>query len=79
MGDKLAIGTGDSTVALITQDFTQIELESGFIQDLIICKYTYDSHCSDGLKREYKHFLGNPGDKNTIEFVVGAWKQLMEV
>jgi hypothetical protein len=29
------------------------------------------------LKREYRHFLGDVGDKNTIEFVVGAWKQLL--
>ena len=40
MDDKLEIGSGNNETALITQDFTQIELESGFIQDLIICKYT---------------------------------------
>ena len=39
------------TIALITQDFTQIELDSGFVQDLIICKYTFDSNSKDGLKR----------------------------
>ncbi len=53
-------------------------MESGFIQDLIICKYTHDSKSSDGLEREYKHFLGDVGDKNTIAFVVGAWKQLLD-
>jgi hypothetical protein len=37
MKDKMEIASGrDFTTALVTQDFTQIELESGFVQDLII-------------------------------------------
>ena len=30
------------------------------------------------LKREYRHFIGKPGEKITINFVVGAWKELFE-
>lgn len=78
MRDKLAISSGDSSTVLVTQDFTQIDLESGFIQDLIICMYSYDKSSVDGLKREYKHFVGKPGEKNTISFVIGAWKELLE-
>ena len=41
--EKLAIGKGDIDTALVTQDFTQIQYEGGFTQDLIITIYTYDS------------------------------------
>jgi hypothetical protein len=77
--DKRRIGEGDTeTTILITQDFTQLDLESGFVQDLIICCYWHDPNSKDGLKREYRHFVGEKGDKNTINFVAGCWKQLLE-
>jgi hypothetical protein len=76
--DKKQIADGDTETILITQDFTQLDLESGFLQDLIICCYWYDSNSKDGLGREYKHFVGEKGDKNDIKFVAGAWKQLLQ-
>ena len=59
-----------STTALVTQDFTQSELNGSFVQDLIICKYSYNKNSSDKLDREYRHFIGKVGDKNGINFVV---------
>jgi hypothetical protein len=76
--DKKQIGEGDTETILITQDFTQLDLESGFIQDLIICCYWHDPDSKDGLGREYRHFVGEKGDKNTINFVAECWKQLLE-
>ena len=38
---KIADGKAKKTV-LITQDFTQLEFDRGFVQDLIICCYDYD-------------------------------------
>ena len=68
----------DTETILITQDFTQLDLESGFIQDSMICCYWYDSDSKDGLGRDYRHFVGQKGDKNDIKFVAGCWKQLLE-
>ena len=62
---------------LITQDFTQLELEGSFIQDLIICKYSYDQKAKDGLARTYTHFVGKIGTKNDISFVIGSWMALL--
>ncbi len=76
--NKKQIGEGDTETILITQDFTQLDLESGFIQDLIICCYWYNSNSKDGLERDYRHFVGQKGDKNDIRFVAGCWKQLLE-
>jgi len=41
---KRALAAGDlpAQSVILLQDFTQIDLESGFIQDLIICAYTHD-------------------------------------
>jgi len=61
----------------VTQDFTQIQYEAGFVQDLIICIYTSGTG-KDGLNRVYRHFVGKSGNKNDISFVVGAWKILLE-
>jgi len=76
--EKLAIGKGDIDTALITQDFTQIQYEGGFTQDLIITIYTYDSKEKDGIKRLYRHFIGNSDQKNNISFVIGCWMVLLE-
>jgi hypothetical protein len=76
--DKKQIGEGDTDTILITQDFTQLNLKSGFVQDLIICCYWYDSNSKDGLKRAYRHFVGAKGDKNDIKFVAGCWKKLLK-
>ena len=67
--EKKAIAEGDANTILVTQDFTQLELESGFVQDLIICCYWYDEESKDGLGREYCHFVGNNYDMGlTIDF-----------
>jgi hypothetical protein len=79
--EKKEIGLGSyQTIALVTQDFTQIQFDSGFVQDLIICIYTYDhtQQKKDGLNRLYRHFVGKSAQKNNISFVVGAWKILIE-
>ena len=39
MIEKQKIGEGDIETILITQDFTQLDLTRGFVQDLIICCY----------------------------------------
>ena len=63
---KKNIGNGTTPkTALVTQDFTQIQFEGGFVQDLIICIYTHGNG-KDGLNRLYRHFVGNTGEKNDI-------------
>ncbi len=77
--EKLAIASENTpTTTLVTQDFSQVIFEGGFVQDLIICFYSYDKEAADGLKRVYRHFVGNTTDKNNISFVVGCWKILLE-
>jgi hypothetical protein len=76
--EKKQIGSGEwKTTALVTQDFTQIQLERSFTQDLIICIYSYNPLEADGLDRTYRHFVGKTLDKNDISFVVGCWKVLL--
>jgi transposase len=79
LDDKQNIQSGkDSTTVLVTQDFTQLELEGSFVQDLILCKYSYNKDSKDKLDREYRHFIGEIGDKNGINFVTGAWLALVK-
>lgn len=68
--DKCLVSEGEDSVVVV-QDFTQVKYESGFSQDLIICIYRYD--VIRGLSSEYHHFVGEIGDKNNIQFVVGVW------
>lgn len=74
---RIAEGKAKETV-LITQDFTQLEFDGGFVQDLIICCYDHDSNAKDGLKRSYRHFVGDIGDSNQISFVAGCWIELLK-
>jgi cell division protein FtsB len=77
--EKLSIASEKTpTTTLVTQDFSQVIFEGGFVQDLIICFYSYDKEATDGLKRLYRHFVGRTADKNDISFVVGCWKILLE-
>jgi len=77
--DKEAISSGkDSKTILVVQDFTQIELDGSFIQDLILCKYSYNNDGKENLSKEYRHFMEEIGDKNDISFVVGAWMALLK-
>ena len=72
---KIAQGKAKETV-LITQDFTQLEFNGGFVQDLIIC-YDYDPNVKDRLKRSYMHFVSDR-DSNQIPFVAGCWIELLK-
>jgi hypothetical protein len=76
--EKLVIGNGDKHTALVTQDFTQIQYDGGFTQDLIICIYTYNNEEADGLQRVYRHFVGKSDDQNGVSFVIGCWKVLLD-
>ena len=77
--EKKEIASGKASgTTLVTQDFSQIVYEGGFVQDLIICLYNYDSEEIDGLKRTYRHFVGSTTEKNDISFVVGCWKIFLE-
>jgi len=38
----LAEGKLPQGTVLVIQDFTQVDLESGFVQDLIVCIYSHD-------------------------------------
>jgi hypothetical protein len=74
---EIAEGRKPDTI-LITQDFTQLELDSSFVQDLIICCYQYDPNSKDGLKRTYRHFVGEINESNEIPFVAGSWLQILK-
>lgn len=77
--EKKEISSNSETnKALVTQDFTQLQLDGTFVQNLVICKYTYQQNAKDGLKREYKHFVGKSTDSNGISFVTGCWKILID-
>ena len=65
--EKKEISSGKaSATTLVTQDFSQIVFEGGFVQDLIVCLYSYDEEEMDGLKRTYRHFIGSTTEKNDI-------------
>lgn len=74
----LAEGKLPEGSALIIQDFTQVNLEGGFVQVMIVCVYTYDPSAKDKIKRNYFDFVGQKGLKNTITFVVASWAKLLE-
>jgi hypothetical protein len=63
---------------LVTQDFTQVVFEEGFVQTLIVCIYTYDKASKDGLQRTYRHFVGDIAEKNDVSFVIECWKILLD-
>jgi hypothetical protein len=67
---KKNIGDGAAKSALVTQNFTQIQFEGSFVQDLIICIYTKDDGKNE-LDRVYRYFVGKSENKNDISFVVG--------
>ena len=72
MKGKREISEGKSPgTIMVTQDFTQLELDGSFIQDLILCKYSYNKDAADGLERDYRHFIGEIGDKNDVCIICG--------
>ena len=66
----------DPSRILILQDFSQLQLSNGFIQDLIFCIYKYSEQL-ESLDREYVHFLGRSHSENNTQFVVDCWKELL--
>ena len=76
--EKEEIANGSDDAILITQDFTQLEIETGFIQNLIVVKYSHDISKEDGLRRDYCHFVGEKGNSNGINFVTGCWKTMWQ-
>jgi len=65
----------DPDEILVLQDFTQLQVQSTFYQDLIIVFY---SHKEGGLSTKYFHFVGETAQKNDIGFVISAWKTLIK-
>ncbi len=67
----------NSNQVIIVQDFTQIQVQSTFYQDLIICIYRFDPNEQDMLSRKYFHFVALSSDtKNDCRFVFATWMQL---
>lgn len=58
------------------QDFTQLQKQAGFNQDLIITILSYDPTAKDKLKRKYLHFVADK-EKNDIHFVVNVWESML--
>ena len=78
MKRKLSEGQLPET-CLVVHDFTQIQVQGTFYQDLIICIYYYDCLIEGGLKRRYIHHVGSSSsEKNDINFVSSSWKQMFQ-
>jgi len=73
--DQLAKGELPNTILLL-QDFTQLQPQSGFNQDLIISILSYDPQATDKLKRTYLHFIAD-NEKNDVFFVFAVWEYLL--
>jgi hypothetical protein len=73
--DKLANGLLPDTVILL-QDFTQLQPQSGFHQDLIITLLKHNKDAEDKIQRKYFHWIANQ-EKNDLYFVVGVWEYLL--
>jgi len=76
---KQKIGSGElGTEILVIHDFTQIQVQGTFFQDLIICFYEHSAPAKDGLKRTYLHFVAPTSQtKNDFSFVCAVWKKLI--
>jgi len=74
----LAEGKLPQGTVLVIQDFTQVDLESGFVQDLIVCIYSHDESAKDGLGGAYFDFVGEKGLTNGAAFVFAGWQRLFE-
>jgi len=72
----LAQGALPKDAAIIVQDFSQLNLESGFVQDLIICMYTYSPTSKDHIERHYYDVVGEKELKNGIAFVIHTYLKL---
>lgn len=75
--DLLLIGNLEDSL-LIVQDFTQVQAQSTFFQNLIICIYEFGGEGKE-LKRYYHHFMGQESStKNDVWFVISVWKKMFE-
>ena len=73
MKDKREISEGKSPgTIMVTQDFTQLELDGSFIQDLILCKYSYNKDAADGLERG----IGISLEKLGTRMMCHLWQEL---
>ena len=69
----------NSNWVIIVQDFTQLQVQSTFYQDLIICIYFLDPTASDLLGRKYLHFVAPSSEtKNDCRFVFATWKKFIQ-
>ncbi len=69
----------DSSKFLLLHDFTQLQVQGTFYQDLIIVLYCFNPELDGKLQTEYFHFVGSSSDqKNDIGFVTAAWKYLIK-
>ena len=64
---------------MVIQDFTQIQVQTSFYQDLILCIYFFEESATEILGRSYFHFVaGGHEQKNNIDFVVAVWKYMIQ-
>ena len=64
---------------IIVQDFTQLQVQGTFFQDLIICLYFLDINEKDSMGKKYLHFVAPTSlTKNDYRFVVGTWMKFIE-
>lgn len=73
--DRLAKGELEDTI-MVLQDFTQLQPQSGFNQDLIISILSYDPTSTDKLHKSYHHFIAQD-EKNDYYFVMAVWEHLL--
>ena len=58
---------------LVVQDFSQLQMNCGFLQTLIIVLYYFQ----DGeLQTVYLDYVGDKGMKNDVTFLAGVWRNL---
>eukprot|EP00733_Pompholyxophrys_punicea_P001470 Pompholyxophrys_punicea_v1_NODE_748_length_1356_cov_6.819508.p1 type:complete len:216 gc:universal NODE_748_length_1356_cov_6.819508:508-1155(+) len=63
-------------VLLCGQDFTQVDVQDTFYQDLIIVIYSNKN--KPEASPDYFHYVSQSGDKNDINFVMSAWLNLWD-
>lgn len=74
---KELIASKSPNKMILLQDFTQLNPQSGFNQDMIITTMRYDDNEVDKIKRDYYHFIGSQGDHNNQCFVMAVWEYLL--
>jgi hypothetical protein len=62
---------------IVLHDFTQLNPQTGFNQDMIITLLTYDANAPDKIRRQYRHFVGEQNDKNDVFFVIAVWEHML--